>query len=244
MSKGLNAPADSQAQSYATKIGTLAADPSPITTEADALSSGLNTSNIAPLGVKGLTETASSAPASAKDIAERALGTESSTIGGTSLTSATTDRPTTATSSTPAAVLASSSSAAAADRPPTATSTYSTTNDAAPLKKEKSPFDPKTDNGHLAAPEGRPLSDSRDVSPMSKGPKTGEERPATAASTTTPVTTPKREKSKRASGFFNKGTPDSTKTGGESAHGSPGGAENSKPKKKGFLAKLKDKLKG
>lgn len=111
------------------------------------------------------------------------------------------------------------------------------TTDSASLKKERSPFDPKSDSDRLAAPAGA-SSESRDVSPMSKGPRAPED------STTAPAaapTTPQKDKMKRSSSMFrsNNNTPASTKTSG-----TPAEASSPDKKKKGFFGRLKEKFRG
>ncbi|KAK5999676.1 hypothetical protein QM012_005333 [Aureobasidium pullulans] len=104
----------------------------------------------------------------------------------------------------------------------------------------------------LAAPTlAAPTEQSRDVSPMTRPDSskqtepqvtTGTEThnvPATSGST---PTTPQRNATKRSSGFGSlRGTPKSDRT---SIAGSSKVDEDGKPKKKGFLAKLKEKFRG
>lgn len=262
-SEGLNAGANSQAQSLFTKTAALARADEPIVDSTPA------SGNIAdePLTestahTSTLTESANKEPASARHIAERVLGAESSTLGASTVV----DDKATATTTDNTGVTTGD-----AVEPAAATETAT---------KEHSPFDPKS--GGLAAPE---LGNSRDVSPMSKTARAPEDQTAglgsgaisstvpegvakttTAAPETTsktprdpenqtaglgsgaiastipegavktPTATPERTKSKRSSMFG--GTPNSTKT----SHTVDSKTDEAKPKKKGFLAKLKEKL--
>lgn len=100
----------------------------------------------------------------------------------------------------------------------------------------------------LAAPTpAAPTEQSRDVSPMTRPDSSKRSEPqvttgaetttAPSASTPSAPTTPQRNATKRSSGFF-RGTPQSDRT---SVAGSSKDTED-KPKKKGFLAKLKEKF--
>ncbi|TIA11827.1 hypothetical protein D6C81_07784 [Aureobasidium pullulans] len=109
---------------------------------------------------------------------------------------------------------------------------------------------PAPKSEQLAAPTlAAPTEQSRDVSPMTRPDSSKQSEPQVTTGTEThPVpattgsapTTPQRHATKRSSGFF-RGTPQSDRT---SVAGSSKVDEDGKPKKKGFLAKLKEKFRG
>ncbi|TIA65723.1 hypothetical protein D6C77_00609 [Aureobasidium pullulans] len=109
---------------------------------------------------------------------------------------------------------------------------------------------PAPKSEQLAAPTlAAPTEQSRDVSPMTRPDSskqsepqvtTGTETHTVPATTGSAPTTPQRHATKRSSGFF-RGTPQSDRT---SVAGSSKVDEDGKPKKKGFLAKLKEKFRG
>lgn len=179
---GLNAGANSQAQSLATKTGALANSEQVRTdnTHQDTAIVG-NTANPPS---SNLTHSATSRPATAKEVAERATGPTATTVG------------------------ASTSS-----------------KETAPVVAATSPNNTN--------------SEFRDE-PVS--PRSTPSRPATATAAAAPVTTPTSTptKDKRMS------TPLSNKTAGKMGTTEPESpsvaSETAKPKKKGFLSKLKEKL--
>lgn len=98
---------------------------------------------------------------------------------------------------------------------------------------------PATKASQLVAPEA-PTEHSRDVSPMTRPDSSKQSEPQvttgvekSTAPTTSAPSTPQRSATKRSSGFF-RGTPQSDRTSVA--------ASEDKPKKKGFLAKLKEKF--
>ncbi|THX33494.1 hypothetical protein D6D10_07810 [Aureobasidium pullulans] len=109
---------------------------------------------------------------------------------------------------------------------------------------------PAPKSEQLTAPTlAAPTEQSRDVSPMTRPDSskqsepqvtTGTETHTVPATTGSAPTTPQRHATKRSSGFF-RGTPQSDRT---SVAGSSKVDEDGKPKKKGFLAKLKEKFRG
>ncbi|KAL1310511.1 hypothetical protein AAFC00_000796 [Neodothiora populina] len=266
---GLNAGANSQAQSLFTKTGELAH-----AEKVDADPTSFPTSGTDASGTGNLTESANQKHASAREIAERALGgtvlggalagagvaaasssgKEKEPVAASSTTAAPVSEAKEVPVATSSAPVKSESSIAKPSEPVAAAAAEPI--DGGVVKKERSPFDPKTRPDNLAAPANMTPGDSRDVSPMSGARKDGD-APASASSAATaaavaaasspqtPTGTPQREKSTKRNSFF-KNTPESQKAGTSSAPQSPAPSSTAdgKPKKKGFLSKLKDKLKG
>ncbi|CAD0090620.1 unnamed protein product [Aureobasidium mustum] len=138
------------------------------------------------------------------------------------------------------------------EKPAAATSAHPIYNEITSAKAKGTGLDAPAESETLAAPTlAAPTEQSRDVSPMTRPDSskqtepqvtTGAEThnvPATSGST---PTTPQRNATKRSSQFGSlRGTPKSDRT---SIAGSSKVDEDGKPKKKGFLAKLKEKFRG
>ncbi|GAB7355605.1 hypothetical protein MBLNU459_g6333t1 [Dothideomycetes sp. NU459] len=205
----------------------------------------------APTASAALTETA---PVTTTSAATSSIpAADSSAISGVAATSSIPEPKSSGLESKmPASATPVASSEAASSAVPAIKTADSTTDAAAASTGLNAPADSQaqsvaTKTGSLAA---QPLNDSRDVSPMSRpGARepapvetaASEAAPAPKASTPAPTPQATPQKTKRASSFF-RGTPESNRT--SMSHASEASKDGEgKPKKKGFLSKLKEKFK-